>query len=1061
MRSTPFSFLLNAVFCLLTGFVHAQGILKITNGANLKATGTVALKLQDASLVVQGALEPANGTVTFSGTASGVGINATNEVAFNHLTINLPGQGIQLGQAIRVNGTLAMLNGTLDLNGHDLTLGQPNGSILSETETNRILGPAGGEIVVTANLNSPISANPGNIGVAITSSANLGATTIRRGHTSVNIPGGGSSVERYFDITPAQNTNLNATLRFNYFDAELAGLSETKLDLFRENGSQWESGATLSTGTFTRNTNFNFIQKAGLANFSRWTLAQCLPVGNSKSDSICSGTPYVFNGVPLTTSGIYRDTFQTFHGCDSIITLALTVHPKPNIDLGANNAICPGEMLSLDAGSFPGIQWSTGSTTSVLNVSSGGTYSVTVTDLNGCTSTDAIQITANPTVVAEAGINPPEITCLQLSVVLMGSVNPAGGSNPAYSWSTNNGVINGSPNQQTITVIAPGWYYLSVLNTVTGCIGIDSIEITASSDVPLVNAGPDKNLFCVPSVIQLSGSGSVGSYMWTGPGFVSGSNTLTPTVNLPGVFVLTVTNPLNGCANSDTMVVIANNTPPTATAGMPQVITCAQPTIQLNGSGSASGPGITYQWTGPGTIQNNTTLLPTVSVAGVYILTVSNATNGCTATSNVLVTSGNDLPMANAGPVQMLLCDPGTLTLQGAGSTGSNFTYQWSGPGTIVNNGTLNPVVAEAGIYTLTVTNTTNACSATSTVTVNPATIPAVSIPVPEPLSCQNTQINLDGTTAGNNLSYSWTSIGGAFATGSEQAQVTVTQPGYYYLAVKNDVSGCIGRDTVLLEGNTEAPALLTTAVKNACFETENGSLEVLDVVGGLPPFQYALNGTNIQGSPLFTGLQSGVYELTVVGANQCEKAEIFEIIELSEMGLSIFQDSTRRTDSSIVLLAIPENGQGPFSYQWSGNGLSCNDCDEPVRVSSLFSDLISCTITDASGCTATAERLLYETTTAPWVGIPPNNVIMPDGMGGNATLEFPDLADNPELYKENDIIIFNRWGQIVFSAKPYLNDWHGTDLNGSQLPEGTYYYILELRGGLKKSIVGNVLIIR
>jgi gliding motility-associated-like protein len=72
-------------------------------------------------------------------------------------------------------------------------------------------------------------------------------------------------------------------------------------------------------------------------------------------------------------------------------------------------------------------------------------------------------------------------------------------------------------------------------------------------------------------------------------------------------------------------------------------------------------------------------------------------------------------------------------------------------------------------------------------------------------------------------------------------------------------------------------------------------------------------------------------------------------------------------------------------------------------------------------------------------------NAITPNGDGLNDELVF-DLIENAfDFWPDNELIIFNRWGDIVYQAKPYTNNWRGTNLNGQELPDGTYYYILRL----------------
>src|SRR5439155_20397820 len=98
------------------------------------------------------------------------------------------------------------------------------------------------EVILAPTLNNPQSMNPGNLGATITSSKNLGLVTIKRGYKEQS--GGNAfnkSILRYYKITPANNTQLSATLRFSYLDAELNGVNESTANLFKSanNGSIW------------------------------------------------------------------------------------------------------------------------------------------------------------------------------------------------------------------------------------------------------------------------------------------------------------------------------------------------------------------------------------------------------------------------------------------------------------------------------------------------------------------------------------------------------------------------------------------------------------------------------------------------------------------------------------------------------------------------------------------------------------------------------------------------------------------------------------------------------
>jgi gliding motility-associated-like protein len=85
------------------------------------------------------------------------------------------------------------------------------------------------------------------------------------------------------------------------------------------------------------------------------------------------------------------------------------------------------------------------------------------------------------------------------------------------------------------------------------------------------------------------------------------------------------------------------------------------------------------------------------------------------------------------------------------------------------------------------------------------------------------------------------------------------------------------------------------------------------------------------------------------------------------------------------------------------------------------------------------------------------SDAISPNGDGKNETWIIPNL----DQYPENKLMIMNRWGQVLYKAKPYLSDWEGTNENGERLPEGVYYYLLTLDKDGRNARKGMITIIR
>jgi hypothetical protein len=175
-------------------------------------------------------------------------------------------------QVLVQNGaTVEVANGgAWDLQGGTMDFG-PAGSTarLAEVSAGRVTG---GQLTADRALNSPSSADPAGLGAVLSASVDLGTVTVTRGHT-VQTGNGNESIRRYYDISPSQNNSgLSATLTHTYHDAELNGLSESDLELFKstDGGSTWsQEGADSRT---TSPTGGNVVTLSGIESFSRWTL---------------------------------------------------------------------------------------------------------------------------------------------------------------------------------------------------------------------------------------------------------------------------------------------------------------------------------------------------------------------------------------------------------------------------------------------------------------------------------------------------------------------------------------------------------------------------------------------------------------------------------------------------------------------------------------------------------------------------------------------------------------------------------------------------------------------
>ena len=154
-----------------------------------------------------------------------------------------------------------------------------------------------------------------------------------------------------------------------------------------------------------------------------------------------------------------------------------------------------------------------------------------------------------------------------------------------------------------------------------------------------------------------TGAPGIFSYAWTaanGGVITSGADTPSPLIAAPGDYTLLVTDLNNGCTGSQSVSVTSDATAPITSALAPGGLTCTSPQLTLDGSGSTTGPGISYQWTaanGGNIVAGSDSPAPLVNTAGDYQLVVSDASNGCTATATVQVFADQQAPAPTVSPL--------------------------------------------------------------------------------------------------------------------------------------------------------------------------------------------------------------------------------------------------------------------------------------------------------------------------------------------------------------------------------------------------------------------------
>jgi hypothetical protein len=432
------------IFCLFHRGIQAQSTFHVSAGATVTTKGNSVITLSNAKFSNNGTFSGTSGTVQITGNGSNdnTTIAGTGTTTFNNLTINKTANNVQLSQNIAVTGNLTLTSGGVSLSSGNIDFGS-TGSLLNETETNRVFG-TGGYLQATAVLNAPNNSNPANLGAVITSTANLGSTVIKRAHAPFVLNGNG--INRSFDIVPANNTGLNATLKFNYLEAELNGNTESNLALWKSTNSGTNWTVLPSTNDATN----NFIQSSGVSSFALFSVGANVAVaaptgvasqtfcsGKTVADLVATGTDIKWYdaataGNVLSASAVlvnattYYAT-QTVSGVESTNRLAVTarVNALPVLNPSSNSPVCSGQTLllyakgenqsglpSTDTYNWTGVNNFTANTQNPfignVGMNANGVYTVSATNSANCSATTTIRVTVKetPTLVISNFTNP-------------------------------------------------------------------------------------------------------------------------------------------------------------------------------------------------------------------------------------------------------------------------------------------------------------------------------------------------------------------------------------------------------------------------------------------------------------------------------------------------------------------------------------------------------------------------------------------------------------------------------------------------------------------------------
>lgn len=443
--------------------------------------------------------------------------------------------------------------------------------------------------------------------------------------------------------------------------------------------------------------------------------------GNFSSYNWSTGSQQV--ATLVSNGGWYFVTVTDENGCKGFDSIQVTQLPPLNLAITGNKPFCEGTKATLQATpGFSSYDWSTGSRTDSIQVVNSGTYSVTVSNTDGCIAIQTVPIVRVARPLASTGPN-QALNCKTRSIKIGGTSNGAF----HYRWSgpdiTNQNAALSNP-----IVTQAGDYQVIVIDTLYGCESdVATVKVTDEAYKPTLALSVADTLDCRNNQVTLTATRQASDSTLATQWFdaqkqtIPNAQTLTLAVNKPGLYYFEMKDNRTGCSATDSVTVLADYSPAEADAGTRKTLTCVTPSVKLDASVTNSTAPLNFSWaTLNGNITKDaTTLTPEVNKPGLYIFTVSNSKNGCNRSDSVQVEMDQTLPIVDAGANVALNCIVTEASINGtASANGAPFTFNWILPDGSVEKNTSKLLVKQAGVYRLQVTNLNNGCIATDSVTV-------------------------------------------------------------------------------------------------------------------------------------------------------------------------------------------------------------------------------------------------------------------------------------------------------------------------------------------------------
>ena len=625
-------------------------------------------------------------------------------------------------------------------------------------------------------------------------------------------------------------------------------------------------------------------------------------------------------------AGTYTVVVTDAAGCQSMCSVTIKDSSSPvcyidgtDTSCGLNNGSAEA-VVSGGSGSYT-YSWSNGATTNAINNLTPGTYSVTVTDSNGCYTTCSVFIQGSAPI--SCTVSGYDTTCELNNGSATVSVTGGSGSY-SYAWS------NGSASQ-TVSGLSPGFYTVNVIDNVTGCATSCSVTINGSSPISCYIDGYDTTCGFNNGSATVNVSGGSGSYSYA---WNTGSSAQSISGLSAGTYTVNVVDNVTGCTTSCTVFI--QGSAPLACTVNGYDTTCGSSngsaTVNVtNGSGNYS-----YSWSNGSSSQSINGLS-----AGSYTVNVIDNVTGCTTSCSVTISQSNPISCTITGQPTTCGFRNGSATVTVNGGSG-NYSYNWN------NGGTTQTVTGlDAGSYSVVVTDINTGCTSTCSVIIQGSQPIVCSATGTDP-SCglSNGSVTVNVTNGSGNYSYNW-------SNGATTQTVTNLPEGTYVVNVVDLSTGCTNVCSVTLQASTSLTCYASG--NDPTCGLSNGNVTV-NASGGSGSYTYSWNiGSTSQ---TVTGLSGGTYVVEVTDTfTGCTTTCSVTLQSSTSITCSVVGTNPTCGEHNGSAFVNVNGGSGNYSYNW-------NTGANTQSISGLAAGTYTVDVVDLnSGCTTSCSVVIAGST--------------------------------------------------------------------------------------------------